>query len=71
MEGKQQLERDFDCIACAAPFKVMNEVRAMDSPEVPTDVSCPLCNANNRITWPPGVRAVVVPKYPQPKKTTP
>jgi hypothetical protein len=68
MEGRQKLERDFDCIACAAPFKVMNEIMRTEAPEVALDVSCPLCKANNRIAWPPGMRAVVVAKYPQPRR---
>ena len=39
------MERDFDCIACAAPFKVMNEVMRTETPEVALDVSCPLCKS--------------------------
>jgi len=71
MKGKQELERDFDCIACAAPLKIMNEIMRTEAPEVAIDVFCPLCNANNRITWPTGMRAVVVAKYPRPRKTMP
>ncbi len=63
------MERDYNCIACAAPFKVMNEIPSPATPEAATEVSCPLCKAKNSITWPTGARVVAIAKYPPPKKT--
>ncbi len=56
------MERDYTCLACSEPFKVMNESPDPVSPETPLSVNCPRCDVLNRITWPAGLHYAVVPK---------
>jgi DNA-directed RNA polymerase subunit RPC12/RpoP len=56
------MERDYTCLACSKPFKVMNESPKPAAPEVSLGVACPHCGTSNRVTWPAGAHFAVVPK---------